>query len=120
MSLKVYAYKGCGTCQKAFKYLSNKGIAHAIVPIREQPPSKAELKKMLARYDGKIRELFNIAGGDYRRLNLKDRLTTMLPTEAIDLLAGNGNLVKRPFVINGGEGLVGFKQEEWDSLLKKL
>ncbi len=111
--LKIYTYAKCGTCRKALKHLDGKGVAYKEVPVREQPPTKAELKKMLKYYDGEIRRLFNTAGGDYKEMNLKSKLPKMSETQAIDLLASNGNLVKRPFVLGEGFGLVGFKEEEW-------
>lgn len=114
--LKIYVYTKCGTCRKALKYLDEKGIAYRDIPIREQPPKKAELKKMLGYYNGEIRRLFNTSGGDYKELNLKDKLPSMSETETIDLLASNGNLVKRPFVLADSFGLVGFKEEEWEEV----
>lgn len=41
----------------------------------------------------------------------------MTTAEAIKLLAGNGNLVKRPFLIGDGWGLVGFNAEVWERAL---
>lgn len=113
MKLKFYAYKNCDTCRKAIKYLDRKGVGYELIPIREQPPTKTELKTMLANNNGNIRKLFNTSGGDYKALNLKEKLPNMTKTEAIDLLSKNGNLIKRPFLIAGGRGLVGFKEEEW-------
>ena len=52
MKLKVYAYKNCGTCRKALKFLAANQVAYATIPIREQPPSKAELWQMLKLYGG--------------------------------------------------------------------
>ena len=54
----------------------------------------------------------------YRSLELKDKLPDMSEDEQLDLLAGDGMLVKRPLLINGGKVLVGFKASEWTSLLK--
>jgi arsenate reductase (glutaredoxin) len=113
VKLKSYAYKNCDTCRKARKYLDGKGIEYELIPIREQPPTKAELEAMLANHDGNIRKLFNTSGGDYKALNLKEKLPNMTKTEAIDILSKNGNLIKRPFVIVGDRGLVGFKEKEW-------
>ena len=114
VKLKFYAYKNCDTCRRARKYLDGKGIKYELIPIREQPPTKAEFKTMLANYHGNIRKLFNTSGGDYKALNLKEKLPNMTTEEAIQLLSENGNLVKRPFAIAGNRGLVGFKEVEWD------
>ena len=116
MSLKVYAYKNCGTCKKAQKFLDAEGIDYDLKAIRETPPTKAELKKMLG-YAGELKKLFNTSGGDYKELNLKDKLPSMSENEAIDLLNSNGNLVKRPFVLGDGFGMVGFKEDDWRARL---
>ena len=116
--LKVYEYKGCGTCRKALKWLESKGVQYEKIPIREQPPSKTELKRMLKIYEGNLRRLFNTSGGDYKELNLKDKLTSLSDTQAINLLAGNGNLIKRPFVLTKKGGVIGFKEEEWATLFE--
>ncbi len=117
MKLKVYVYKSCDTCRKAKKHLDKKGLKYKLIPIREQPPTKVELRTMLANYDGNIQKLFNTSGGDYKALNLKEKLTNMTDEEAIKLLSENGNLVKRPFAIAGNRGIVGFREEEWGKWL---
>lgn len=113
---KIYTYKNCGTCRKAMKYLAGKGIEAEQLPIREKPPTKGELRKMLKLCGGDLKRLFNTSGGDYKALNLKDKLGSMSQDDAINLLAATGNLVKRPFVLIGTGGTVGFKENEWDTL----
>jgi arsenate reductase len=117
MRLRVYAYEKCDTCRKALKFLAAKKIAHEVIPIREQPPTKAELKAMLDHVGGDLRKLFNIAGQDYRALDMKTRLPKLSTDEALALLASNGNLVKRPFAITKKAGVVGFREEEWTQFL---
>lgn len=116
MSLRVYAYAGCDTCKKALKFLIERGIKHEVVPIREQPPKVAELKRMLGYLGGDQRRLFNTSGQDYRALNIKEALPTMTETEMFELLSSNGNLVKRPFALTDKTGTTGFKVEEWEKL----
>jgi len=116
MKPKVYVYRGCDTCRKAIKFLAEQGVDFQEVPIREQPPTKAELKRMLVIYGGELRRLFNTSGLDYKSLNMKDKLPTLSVAEALILLNENGNLVKRPFVLTEKGGAVGFKPEEWAKL----
>lgn len=113
--LKIYVYKSCDTCRRALKFLDAKGVIYEAIPIREQPPTAAELKRMLARYQGHLRKLFNTSGQDYKALGLKDRLPLLSVEEGIQLLASNGNLVKRPFVVTGLGGCVGFDETEWST-----
>lgn len=111
--LKVYTYGQCDTCRKAVKFLRTRGVAFQEVPIRETPPSVSELKAMLKAKGGELRKLFNTSGRDYKALGLSEKLPFLSESEALKLLAGNGNLVKRPFAIGDGVFLVGFKEEEW-------
>jgi len=113
----VYAYKGCDSCRKALKWLVERGIPHQVKAIRETPPSVAELEAAVAAFGGDLRPLFNTSGGDYRELGLKDKLSGMSADEAVALLAANGNLVKRPFVIADGRVLAGFKEDAWRAVL---
>lgn len=115
MIVKVYEYKNCGTCKKALKFLDSHNIEYKKIAIRETPPTKAELKKMLG-YVGELKKLFNTSGMDYRSLNMKEVLPTLSNAKAIDLLASNGNLVKRPFVLLDKTGTVGFKEDFWKEL----
>ncbi len=115
--MRVYTYKNCGSCKKAIKWLDSRGVAFEEVPIRETPPTEKELSRMLGFQNGEIRKLFNTAGGDYRELQLKDKLPGMAESEAIALLASRGNLVKRPFLLSRDYGLVGFKEDVWEATL---
>ena len=71
---------------------------------------------MLACYEGNIQKLFNTSGGDYKSMNMKEKLPGMSNSEAIDLLTKNGNLIKRPFAIVGKTGTVGFNEAAWSNL----
>ena len=113
---KVYSYAKCSTCRKALSFLSAKGLKPEVIDITETPPSKKELKTMLKSYDGDLKRLFNTSGVAYRELKMKDRMATLTVSDAIDLLSANGRLVKRPFLLEGDRGLVGFKENEWQDL----
>lgn len=117
MSLKLYEYKACGTCKKAKVYLDKNAIEYKIIPIRETPPNKTEIKKMIKYMDGNIKKLFNTSGVDYRSQNIKEKIVGMSEAQMIELLNSNGNLIKRPFLIGKDFGVTGFKEEIWDSIL---
>mgnify|MGYP000262387889 CR=1 FL=1 len=114
---KVYTYKSCDSCRKAVKWLRGEEVRFEELAIRETPPTKTELQSMLESRGNELRALFNTAGRDYRELGLKDKIDAMTFDEAAELLTGNGNLVKRPFLIGDGVGLVGFKEAEWAAAL---
>lgn len=110
--LKVYEYGGCSTCKKALKFLDAREVPYEKIDITEKAPSPAELKQMLGHV-GELRKLFNTSGLVYKELKLSEKLPDLSEREAFALLAGNGRLVKRPFVLGAGWGAVGFKEDEW-------
>ncbi|MGH7959553.1 MAG: arsenate reductase family protein [Opitutaceae bacterium] len=111
--LKIYTLSNCGTCRAATKWLRNRGVAFKEVAIRETPPTLPELRKMLSAHTGELRRLFNTSGQDYREQKLADKLPAISEDAALALLAGNGRLVKRPFLIGNGVALVGFNEKRW-------
>jgi arsenate reductase len=111
--MKVYAYANCDTCRKALKYLDSTKRPYELKAIRETPPTMTELKAMLKIYEGKLGKLFNSSGKDYRDMKLGERLPKMDADKALELLSKNGNLVKRPFLLAGNTGVVGFNEAEW-------
>ena len=117
MALRIYAYEKCDTCRKALRFLKERGVAHEVIPIREQPPTEKELRTML-KHVGALRRLFNTSGLDYKALGLSQKLPTMSEDAAITLLAGNGNLIKRPFLLTKDWGTTGFKEDEWAARFK--
>ena len=50
---------------------------------------------------------------------IRDRLPTLNEDEMLKLLAADGMLVKRPLLVGNDFVLVGFKETEWESHLKK-
>jgi arsenate reductase (glutaredoxin) len=116
---KLYAYKNCDSCRKAVKFLREQQIPHEEIPIRETPPTAAELKRVLENLGGDIRRLFNTSGTDYRAMGIKDMLPSMTSDQALELLSSHGNLVKRPLLLTPSTTLIGFKPEEWAAALGK-
>ena len=115
--LKLYTLASCDTCRAAAKWLRAHEVEFEERAIRETPPTAAELRTMLAAHGGALRKLFNTAGRDYREQKLGEKLPSLSEAEALRLLGGNGNLVKRPFAIGGGVALVGFDEKAWAATL---
>jgi arsenate reductase (glutaredoxin) len=113
----VYGYRKCSTCQKALRFLERKNIVFIRKEINETPPSLQELKIMLVYVKGNIKKLFNSSGQLYREWQLGEKLKEMPVADALVLLSQHGMLVKRPFVLGEGFGLLGFKEEEWNRIL---
>ena len=49
---------------------------------------------------------------------MKEKLPSMEAKQALELLSGNGKLIKRPFLLDGnGKGIVGFKETDWSDFI---
>ncbi|WP_310549721.1 arsenate reductase family protein [Paenibacillus glufosinatiresistens] len=114
--LKVYHYPPCSTCRKAIKWLKAHGHELTLVNIAEQPPGVAELKEMTSLSGLALRKWFNTSGEVYKRENLKEVLPNLGEPEQLELLAGNGMLIKRPVVCSGDAVTVGFREEEYEQI----
>ena len=106
-------YPKCTTCQKAKKWLDDKGIAYDLRDIKQSPPTKDELAAWHKQSGLPTKKLFNTSGLLYKTLELKTKLPSMTEDEMLCMLATNGMLVKRPLLIGSGFVLVGFKEAEW-------
>ena len=115
--MKVYSYSKCGTCRNAIKYLEAKKIKFEVFDITENPPSKKVLKSAV-KVKG-LQKLFNTSGVQYRELKIKDKLKSMTEAQAIDLLASNGRLIKRPIAVDKDKITIGFNADEYKQVWVK-
>lgn len=113
-------YPKCSTCQKAKKFLEKKQIDFIDRHIIENNPTKEELKEWINQSGYPIKKFFNTSGLKYKALNLKEKLPLMTEEEQLELLATDGMLIKRPLWISSNIILTGFKQEEWEKMVKDL
>lgn len=110
-------YPKCTTCQKALKWLKEKQVEVTIRNIKEDKPDRTELEAWYQRSKLPLKRFFNTSGNVYKELKLKDKLPELSEAEQLDLLATDGMLVKRPILVTEETVLVGFKEEEWNSVL---
>ncbi len=116
--LKFICYPRCGTCQKAQKWLEDKGINFELRDIKLDKPDLSELRRWHEKSTLPLKRFFNTSGLLYRSLDLKNKLPTMSEEEMLSLLATDGMLVKRPLLIGEDFVLVGFQEEAWLSALE--
>lgn len=109
-------YPKCTTCQKAKKWLDDKGIVYEGQNIKEQNPTVNQLREWYVNSKLPLKKFFNTSGLLYKSLGLKDTLPTMSEEEMLALLATDGMLVKRPIFLAGEKVLVGFKEADWQLL----
>jgi arsenate reductase (glutaredoxin) len=109
----VFQYPKCSTCRKALAYLNEQGAAYTSVDIVQKPPSRAQLAAALEQSGLPVKRFFNTSGQSYREGKFGERLPTMKVGEALDALAADGKLIKRPLILGGDFVLVGFDEDEY-------
>lgn len=110
-------YPKCSTCQKAKKWLQEKGVEFEERHIAEENPTLEELTAWHKKSGLPLKRFFNTSGLKYKELNLKEKLPQMSEEEQLALLATDGMLVKRPILITDETVLTGFKEAEWEKAL---
>lgn len=109
-------YPKCTTCQKAKKWLTEKGISFEERDIKMENPTKEELGEWYKKSGLPLKRFFNTSGILYKEMKLKDRLPEMTEDEQLELLSTDGMLVKRPILVADERVFVGFKEKEWETL----
>jgi arsenate reductase (glutaredoxin) len=119
MPVKVYQYAKCSTCRKALKWLDARGVAYDAHDIVTAPPKKAELARAL-KAGLPLKKLFNTSGQSYREGGWSEKLgkATVSEAQALDALAADGKLIKRPFILSGDAVLVGFDEAAYKKHFK--
>ena len=116
--MKVYCYSKCTTCKKALKWLDENKIKYELIDIKEDHPDEKTLKLLHKKSGLPLRRFFNTSGLIYREMELSKKLPKMSEDEMFKLLASDGMIVKRPLLVADDKVLVGFKEEEWKTLLR--
>jgi arsenate reductase len=117
-AIKVYQYSKCSTCRKALKWLDTRGVAYDNVDIVTAPPKKAELQRAL-KLGIPLKKLFNTSGQSYRDGKWGEKLGSVSEAQALDALAADGKLIKRPFVLGSDYVLVGFDEAAYAARFAK-
>ena len=115
----MICYPKCTTCQKALKWLDDRGIGYVYRNIKEERPTEEELRQWICRSGLPAQRFFNTSGMLYRSMNLKEKTAAMTDDEKIALLATDGMLVKRPILIDENGVLAGFRPGEYERMLQR-
>ena len=116
--IKFICYPKCTTCKKAEKWLCDNGYEYEMRDIKLENPTLEELTQWYKASALPIRKFFNTSGQLYKSMELKNKLPEMSEAEMLELLASDGMLVKRPLLIADDFVLVGFKEADWEKLIK--
>ncbi|ABP89635.1 TPA: arsenate reductase family protein [Streptococcus suis] len=105
-----YEYPKCSTCRAAKAELKSLGLEFEAIDIKSTPPSAEELKAWMEATGLELKKYFNTSGNSYRELGLKDKFDSLSLEQALNLLANDGMLIKRPLLIQDGKILqIGYR-----------
>ena len=97
MNVTIYHNPSCGTSRNVLAMIRAAGIEPTIIEYLKTPPSKEELKRIVAATGGSVRALLRHRGTPYAQLGLRD---TMWGDEAlIDFIGQHPILLNRPIVV---------------------
>jgi arsenate reductase (glutaredoxin) len=96
----------CTTCRKARAYMEKRGFELHFRDLDKERLSAAELEKLIGNRNHE--EFLNPRNELYRQKNMKEKPPSR--AEAIRMMAGEPNLVRRPVIVAGGRVVVGFNQ----------
>jgi Spx/MgsR family transcriptional regulator len=105
----------CTTCRKAKAYLEKLGADLQLRNLDTQHLSAAELESLIGERDYK--PFLNTRNELFRTRNMKDKPPSR--AEAIQLMAKNPNLIRRPVVICGKEIVLGHNEDAFRKLAKR-
>jgi arsenate reductase (glutaredoxin) len=105
--VKFLGKPGCTTCEKAQKFMENRGYQIEYRDLWKHPLSVAELEKLIGPRDHT--EFLNKRSEAYREKNLAEKPPTR--REAIRMMANEPRLIRRPVVVAGGRVVVGFDEK---------
>ena len=113
-SITLYGIKNCDTMKKARGWLAVHGVAYEFHDYKSAgaPPD------LLRRWAGEVgwTALLNRAGTTFRKLPQTDQ-AGLDEAKAIELMAAQPSMIKRPVLDVGGQLLVGFKPEIYEAAL---
>src|ERR1700730_10524635 len=104
----------CTTCRKAKAYLEKLGAELELRSLDKQKLSKVELDELIGEHDHK--QFLSSRNELYRTRNMKEPPPTR--AEAIQLMAEEPNLIRRPVVIGGKRLVLGDHEHSYKQLVK--
>ena len=112
----VYGLPYCTTCQKALRYLEEKGVeVESFRDVKTQPLSAAELSELAAKV-GSVDALFSKRALKYRAMGLHER--ELSEEEMLRLMEDEYTFITRPVIVRGGRATAGFSARRVDELLR--
>lgn len=115
MTVTIYHNPNCGTSRKVLARLEDLGHSPKVVEYLKTPPSRDEMKSLLAGLGMKPREILRRKGTPFDELGLDDPAKS--DEEILDALGAHPILMERPVVVTSRGARVCRPAEKLDEIL---
>lgn len=95
--VKIFHNPKCGTSRNTLALIRNSGIEPEVVLYLETPPSKEQLKKLIADMGMPVRDVLRQKGTPYEELDLGNAKWS--DEELLDFMMAHPILINRPIVV---------------------
>ncbi len=113
-AITVYGIKNCDTIKKARAWLDDHKVAYSFHDYKASGIDRAKLEAWVKAVGWEV--LLNRAGTTFRKLPDADK-ENLTEAKAIKLMLAQPSMIKRPVVERGKTLLVGFKTEQFQTLV---
>lgn len=97
MSVTIYHNPACGTSRNVLGFIRNAGIEPNVIEYLQTPPSREELRDLIARMGISVRAVLREKGTPYAELGLDD--DTLTDEALLDAMMAHPILINRPIVV---------------------
>lgn len=116
MAIDFYGIPNCDTVKKARTWLEARGTVYIFHDYKKEGADPAKLAAWVADQGRDV--LLNTRGTTWKKLIAEDQALAGDDAGAVMLMTQHTSIIKRPVVEYPGGLLVGFKEAEWDSVLR--
>jgi arsenate reductase (glutaredoxin) len=116
MTITIWHNPRCSKSRETLELLKKKGVAPAIREYLKEPPSKAEVEKLLDMVGGEPAALIRDGEAEFKAL--KKKKADLSRTDIVKAIAAHPVLLQRPIVVAGKRAAIGRPPEAVLPLLK--
>ena len=116
MGMTIWHNPRCGKSRQTLELLRSKGVEPTIRDYLKEPPSKAEVEKLIDLVGGEPQALIRDGEAEFKTLNKKKAELTK--TDIAKAVAAHPILLQRPVVVSGKRAVLGRPPEAVLALLK--
>lgn len=116
MTVTIWHNPRCSKSRQTLDLLKSNGVEPTVREYLKEPPSRAEIEKLVAQVGGDPRELIRDGEAEFKALKL--RKADLTKADIVDTIAAHPILLQRPIVVKGSRAAIGRPPEAVLSLLK--